>query len=83
MKWRKQPYIAKAGTHRAGWKFWDLETSDGSSLCFVRYIPDKGYSTHAVTNEDLEAIDGHWYTKLGEAQAHCVAYFINKFLEEE
>jgi len=82
MRWVKQPYFAKAGTHRAGWKFWDLEASDGSSLCFVRYMPDKGYSTHAVSSEDYEALEGVWFDALGNAKAHCIAHFVLQKLED-
>lgn len=82
MRWVKQPYFAKANTHRAGWKFWDLEASDKTSLAFVRYIPDRGYTTHCQDNDDWHAIEGCGFPTLKEAQDHCVAHFVLKKLED-
>jgi hypothetical protein len=85
MKWRKQRYNAKANTHRAGWKFWDLLDSNGENLCMVRYIPN------SKIGQDYQLFPMHTYDSdlyrklfdtLKEAQDTAVAYFINQRLEE-
>lgn len=86
MKWRKMPYNEKANTHRAGWMFWDLYSSDDQNLCMVRYKPDAplgfGYEVFNLHKEDSSAFIHHKFDTLKKAQDFAVAYFVNKRLEE-
>lgn len=82
MKWSKMPYFGKANTHRAGWKFWDLLDGDGTVQAFIRYVPDKGYTTHACFMADTE-LDGLRFDTLKAAKEECTAHFVLKKLEDE
>ena len=91
MKWVKQRYNAKANTHRAGWKYWDLMLDDGGegehSPVFIRFTPSGKDAAHGVytvfsNNVPYDPLDYKHFPTLKEAKQAVVAFLVAMKLEE-
>ena len=84
MKWRKH---GRNSRRKLYYQFWDGLNDNDELICFIRYDQRHEHYEVYATEFEYQGMETHRrglqpFKKLRDAKDHCVAWLVNKRLEE-